>query len=66
MTLNVITFLYIYRYVVYVAGQRSEQPKNVQLEPIVKRLNNDIFDQVGQSGKSVANINGSDALWQKS
>ena len=50
MTLNVITFLYIYRYVVYVAGQRSEQPKNVQLEPIVKRLNNDIVDQVGQSG----------------
>ena len=32
MTLNVITFIYIYRYVVYVAGQQSEQPKNVQLE----------------------------------
>ena len=65
MTLNVITFIYIYRYVVYVAGQQSEQPKNVQLEPIVKRLNNDIFDQVGQSGKSVVYIKGSDALWQK-
>ena len=50
----------------FVASQRSEQPKNVQLEPIVKRLNNDIFDQVGQSGKSGVNIKGSDALWQKS
>ena len=62
MALNVITFIYIYRYVVYVTGQRSEQPKNVQLEPIVKRLNNDFFDPAGQSGKSVVNIKGSDAL----
>ena len=33
---------------VYFASQRSEQPKNGQLEPIIKRLYNDFFccDQV--------------------
>ena len=34
----------------------AEQPKNFQLEPIVKILNNDIFIQVGQSGKYVVYI----------
>ena len=28
---------------VFVGNQRSEQPKKVQFEPIIKRLNNDLF-----------------------
>ena len=35
------------------------QPKNVQFEPIEKRLNNDVSNQVGQSGKSVVYKKGS-------
>ena len=27
----------------FVGNQRSEQPKKVQFEPIIKRLNNDLF-----------------------